>query len=135
MAFAAADGSRLAGWWIAPRRDAPVVLIAHGRSGNIATRAAAAQRLGADGFGVMLFDYRGYGASGGRPSERGLTEDAVSAYEWLRRRGVPANRIALPGHSLGNAPAAALAASRQVVALVLVSPFETTGSRLSSPPT
>jgi pimeloyl-ACP methyl ester carboxylesterase len=124
VAFAAADGSRLTGWWVAPPGvGAPVVLLIHGRSGNIATRAPIVRRLAADGFGVLAFDYRGYGASAGTPSERVIAEDALSAYAWLRARGIAPERIVVVGQSLGNAPAARLAAQRPIAGLILASPF------------
>jgi pimeloyl-ACP methyl ester carboxylesterase len=117
-------GDRLFGWWAPPRnRASPVVLIVHGRSSNISTRASIASSLVKDGFGVLLFDYRGYGRSSGRPNEAGLTEDAQAAYDWLHRQGVASRKVIVVGQSLGNAPAAQLSASRPIAALVLVSPF------------
>jgi pimeloyl-ACP methyl ester carboxylesterase len=122
--FAAADGSRLTGWWVPPpEAGAAVVLLVHGRSGNIATRAPIVRRLAADGFGVLAFDYRGYGASAGSPSERAIAEDALSAYVWLRARGIAPGRIVVVGQSLGNAPAARLAAQHPIAGLILASPF------------
>ncbi len=110
--------------WLAPRdARSPVALIVHGRSANLCTRASIAARLRRDGFGVLLFDYRGYGRSSGRPSDKGLTEDSVSAFDWLQREGIGARRIIVVGQSLGDAPAAQLAAMRPVAALALVSPF------------
>jgi acetyl esterase/lipase len=118
------DGVALAGWWHPPAApDQPVTLIAHGRSANIATRAGVMRRLAADGMGVLMVDYRGYGASEGRPSEAGLTQDMLAAWRWLRTRSIAPGRIVVIGQSLGNAPAAALAARVQIGALVLVSPF------------
>ena len=123
-AIRAADGSVLSAWWAPPpSAGAPVVLLVHGRSGNIATRAGIVSRLAADGIGVLAFDYRGYGASEGSASETGIGEDAVSAYDWLLGRGIGSGQIIVIGQSLGNAPAARLAALRPVAALVLVSPF------------
>jgi alpha-beta hydrolase superfamily lysophospholipase len=79
-----ADRSHLFAWWAPPRTDEqPVVLIAHGRSANLSTRAAIAARLARDGFGVLMFDYHGYGASEGRASERHIAEDTLAAYDWL----------------------------------------------------
>ncbi|MEA3017547.1 MAG: uncharacterized protein QOI38_2269 [Sphingomonadales bacterium] len=124
VTFAARDGSRLTGWWVPPPNPgAPVVLLVHGRSGNIATRAGIARRLATDGFGILAFDYRGYGASAGTPSERAIGEDTLTAYDWLRSQGVPPERIVVVGQSLGNAPAARLAALRPIAGLLLASPF------------
>jgi fermentation-respiration switch protein FrsA (DUF1100 family) len=124
VGFRADDGARLTGWWMPPRNpEAPVLLLAHGRSANMATRAPIMRRLGADGFGMLMFDYRGYGASTGRPGEAALTEDVLAAYDWLTGQGIRPERIVLIGQSLGDAPAAQAAARRRVAALVLVSPF------------
>lgn len=118
------DGTRLAAWWKAPPGTAATtVLILHGRSANVSTRAGAMRRLAGDGFGVLMIDWRGYGASDGRPSEAGLRSDARGAYAWLRAQGVAPARLVVIGQSLGNAAAARLAAERPVAALVLVSPF------------
>jgi hypothetical protein len=67
----------------------------------------------------MALDYRGYGASGGRPTEAGLWLDARAAYDWLRRRGVPPGRIVPHGHSLGAALAAWLAGEVPVAGVIL----------------
>jgi hypothetical protein len=124
IAISAQDGSRLSAWWVPPPSDAaPVVLLVHGRSGNIATRADIVRRLAADGFGVLAFDYRGYGASTGSPSEPGLAEDAVAARTWLSRRRIRSRRIVIVGQSLGNPAAATAAGARPAAGLVLVSPF------------
>lgn len=110
-------------WFPPDDQAAAVVIIAHGRSTNICARASIAAKLHRDGFGVLLFDYRGYGRSSGRPSEVGLTEDAMSAYDWLRLQGIGAQRVIVLGQSLGDAPATQLSVARPVAALVLVSPF------------
>ena len=124
MHFESADGSRLSGWWLPPpSTDDATVILVHGRSANISTRAPIARRLQRDGFGVLLFDFRGYGASEGHPSERALIEDSLAAYDWTRRQGIDPRRILVIGQSLGNAPAASVASSRPVAGLVLVSPF------------
>jgi pimeloyl-ACP methyl ester carboxylesterase len=124
VSFPAADGSRLSGWWVPPPEPgAPVVLLVHGRSGNIATRADIVRRLAADGFGILAFDYRGYGASTGSPSEMGLAEDAVAARAWLSAQRIRGRRIVIVGQSLGNPAAARAATVRPAAGLVLVSPF------------
>ncbi|WP_135450246.1 alpha/beta hydrolase [Tabrizicola caldifontis] len=67
--------------------------------------------------------YRGYGGSTGRPSEAGLISDARAAHEFVAARGIPPQRIALVGESLGAAVAVQLAARAPVGAVVLESPF------------
>ena len=124
VSIPSAEGARLSGWWVEPpSADAPVLLLVHGRSGNIATRADIVRRLAADGFGILAFDYRGYGASPGSPSEEALVEDARAARTWLSRRRIKSRRIVVVGQSLGNAAAASAARSRPSAGLVLVSPY------------
>ena len=119
------DGVRLAGWWKAPRNSrTPVILVVHGRSANISTRAPIMRHLVAGEFGVLMFDYRSYGASdAGHIDELTLRADTASAYRWLRMQGISSDKLIVLGQSLGNAPAADLAATKPVAALVLVSPF------------
>lgn len=117
------NGAAITGWWQPPTAGCAVALVVHGRSANVSTRAAIMRRLTDDGIGVLMFDYRGYGASPGRASERHLAEDTATAYRWLRSRGVAADAIVVVGQSIGNSPAALLAARQPVGALVLVSPF------------
>jgi len=73
---------------------------------------------------VLLVNYRGYGASGGRPGERALVADAAELYDWASRHPrIDAARIALHGRSLGSGVAVQLAAARTVKCVVLTSPF------------
>ncbi len=124
MQVAYGDGTAITGWWQRPiHKNAPVVLIVHGRSANISSRSLVMQHLVADGMGVLMFDYRGYGASSGQPSELNIDQDTLTAYLWLRAQGVGAQRIVVVGQSLGNGPATALAAQQPVGGLLLVSPF------------
>jgi hypothetical protein len=80
--------------------------------------------LRAAGFAVFAYDYRGYGTSTGRPSERGVYADADAAYDALTHDlGVPAERIIDYGRSLGSAVAIDLAARRPVGGLIVEAPF------------
>lgn len=81
------------------------------------------ERLRSLGLNVLSFDYRGFGQSPGIASEAHIYADAEAAYEELIRRGVPAKRIILWGHSLGSAPAVQLATRHAAGALVLFGAF------------
>ena len=119
------DGERLHGWWIeaaGPPRGH--VLFCHGNAGNIASRGAYARLLSQAGFDVLLFDYRGYGRSSGRPSERGTYRDARAALALLRDRpGVRPARTLYLGESLGAAVALELALEAAPAGLILQSAF------------
>ncbi len=139
VSFRSADGVLLHAWWFeaAPLRQgggigstiedaapSPVVLWAHGNAGNLTGRAAHAQTLAAEGLGVFLFDYRGYGKSEGSPDEAGIYADTEAAYGYLTEElAIPPERVILMGRSLGSAPVARLATRVPHAATVLVSPI------------
>jgi uncharacterized protein len=76
------------------------------------------------GFDVLLFDYRGYGRSSGRPSEEGTYRDARAALACLLRQPeVDASRVFYLGESLGGAVALELAIESPPAGLVLLSTF------------
>jgi len=122
------NGQRVNAWFFPlepaaqPTRH-PVFLVCHGNAGNIADRLDLAQSLLAVGASVLLFDYRGYGRSDGRPSEENTYRDAQAAYRWLRDKGFPPDLIIDYGESLGGGIASELALREPVAALVLHSSF------------
>lgn len=119
------DGERLHGWWIDARgSSAGHVLLCHGNAGNVADRIVHAELLSAAGFDVLLFDYRGYGRSSGRPGEEGTYRDARAMRSALMRRPeVDASRVFYLGESLGGAVALRLALESPPRGLVLQSTF------------
>jgi fermentation-respiration switch protein FrsA (DUF1100 family) len=127
--FAAADGVRLNGWFLparAPRRGS--ILFLHGNAQNISTHIASVAWLPAEGFDVLLFDYRGYGRSDGSPSLAGLHLDFEAALQaLLARPEIERDRVIVFGQSLGGSLAiTALAASplrHQVRALIIEGAF------------
>ena len=119
------DGERLHGWWI-ESRSATIghLLLCHGNAGNIADRLLHAALLSAAGFDVLLFDYRGYGASTGTPSEEGTYRDARAALRCLLEQPeVDPRRVVYLGESLGGAIALELALFSPPAGLVLLSTF------------
>jgi len=124
--FETADGVRLHAWWLPGARpeSGPVLLWFHGNAGNITHRGDnLAMFVGRDA-SVLLVDYRGYGRSEGKPSEKGIYLDGEAAYEYVtRERGVPAGRVICFGRSIGCAVALHVALKYPVAGLVLESPF------------
>lgn len=121
--FTTADGIALRGWYRAAPPGGATVLVFNGNAGDRSHRAPLATALAESGFGVLLFDYRGYAGNPGTPSEDGLLADARAAVEILIAKGADPATIAYYGESLGAAVAIQLAAERAPLALVLRSPF------------
>jgi fermentation-respiration switch protein FrsA (DUF1100 family) len=122
--FQAQDGTRLFGWYVPATGLSAVLLWCHGNAGNIIHRLENLAALHKIGLSVFLFDYRGYGRSEGMPSEPGLYQDALAAYEVLTKaKQVPPERIVLFGRSLGAAVAGTLASQRPAAGLILESAF------------
>jgi fermentation-respiration switch protein FrsA (DUF1100 family) len=117
-------GVRLHGWLARGSRRDLAVLICHGNAGNLGVQEglfAPYRRLGVT---ALLFDYRGYGLSTGRPDEEGIAADTLAALDSLARlTDLPPERLVLHGKSLGGAPAARAAAGRRVAGLILESAF------------
>ncbi len=81
---------------------------------------------GKNHFGVMTIDYRGYGMSGGKPTETGMYADAEAAINWLKSKGLTGNRLIMYGFSLGSAAATYKTANPGALTpakLILESPF------------
>jgi hypothetical protein len=125
LAIETADGERLHAWWIRARgASLGHLLYCHGNGGTLVDRAPHARLLSAAGFDVLLFDYRGYGASTGRPAEAGTHLDARAARETLlAREEVDPRRVIYLGESLGGAVALALALEAPPAGLILQSAF------------
>jgi uncharacterized protein len=118
----AADGVRIAAWHVPPRDNKPVILYFHGNGGALHFRVQRFRRLITDGIGLVALEYRGYGGSGGSPSEPGLIADAQAAYRFAAGR-YPPQQLVLWGESLGAGVAIALAAERPVGRVILEAPF------------
>lgn len=122
--FTAEDGTRLHGWFMERGPRDPVMLVCHGNAGNISYRLDKARIFREAGASIFLFDYRGYGQSGGSPTEQGTYQDAEAAYRYLTKtKRVPPERIVFYGESLGCGVAVELALRRRPAGLILDSGF------------
>lgn len=122
--IATRDGVSLHGWYVPSPHAQRVILFCHGNAGNISHRLDSIRIFHGLGLSVLIFDYRGYGLSEGRPSEEGTYRDAEAAWKYLvGQRGYASHQIVVFGRSLGAAVAAHLARTSQPGALILESAF------------
>jgi len=137
------DGTRLAGWFLAAeggggrrtsaevdadlRRLSPpsaALLWFYGNGETIGAIWPVIRDFRPPGAALLVVDYPGYGASGGRATEAGIYEAGALAYQALvNHSGVDPKRIYVYGRSLGSAVATRTAADYPAAGLILESPF------------
>ncbi len=120
----AADSVNLRGWFVKGASSrAPLVVYFGGNAEEVSWLVGVADQFA--GWSLLLVNYRGYGESEGRPSEKALFEDALLVHDYARRRpDVDPERVVAMGRSLGSGVAVYLAANRPLRGVVLVSPYD-----------
>lgn len=122
--FKTKDGLDISGWYIPAENEKGVLLFCHGNAGNISHRLDSIKIFNSLNLSVLIFDYRGYGKSKGKPSEYGTYLDAEAAWDYLvnvKRKS--STSIILFGRSLGGAVAAEIATRKNPAALIIESCF------------
>jgi pimeloyl-ACP methyl ester carboxylesterase len=80
-------------------------------------------------YGVLMFDYRGYGKSSGKPTEKGMYADVDACLNWLAEKGISSSRLHIYGYSLGSAVATEVMHGNYILKpskLILEAPFAST---------
>ncbi len=107
--FKSADGTPLHGWFIPPKGQAAksakaTVVFSHGNAGSISYHIGFCAWLAEAGYNVIMYDYRGFGKSGGSVDRRGMINDVKAAFAYaLTRTDIDARKLISYGHSLGGA--------------------------------
>jgi uncharacterized protein len=120
VTLTAADGTRLHAWHVKQKGDAPLILYFGGNAEEVSWMLDEIARQ-PSGASWLLVDYRGYGGSGGEPSEDALATDALAWYDHFQRENA---RILVFGRSLGGGVAVHLASQRRVHGVILLTPFD-----------
>lgn len=106
VTFKSLDQTLLSGWLIKAKSPKPkgTVVFSHGNAGSMGHHLGFVVWLAEAGYQVFLFDYRGFGKSGGTVNRRGMVDDVKAAFAHVRTRSdVNAARLVSFGHSLGGA--------------------------------
>ena len=121
--FETPDGEMLYGWYCRAANPIASGVFCHGNTGNLTKSAEAIAVLVRSGFNVLMFDYRGFGKSTGRPTLTGVVADGVTAarlHDTIRPPHLPS---LLYGYSLGGAVAAQVIRHHHFDGLILQSTF------------
>jgi pimeloyl-ACP methyl ester carboxylesterase len=122
------DGVTLHGWLKRPEQWLPgtphPLVIMYGGVGQEVSEFVSRAHAGGQ-WGWLMINYRGFGLSGGSPSERRVLGDATRIYDWAAARpDIDAANIVVLGRSLGSYVAIAVASARKVRAAILATPFD-----------
>lgn len=119
------ENQHIAAFYLPPQNATDlVVLFSHGNAEDVGHNIDFARDYHLHGFGVLFYDYRGYGLSPGRPSERSTYEDIEAAYNFLiTDQHIAPSRIIAHGRSVGSGPSTYLAQKHPLAGLILESPF------------
>lgn len=127
LPFTAVHVDQLSGVYLPAKDGRPTLLFFHGRGGNISHFENFALAYEPLGYGLLLFDYRGFGKSKGTPCQKHIAQDAIVAVQYaLKQLKISPENLVIYGHSLGNFPALIAAQHFKhfpLKALVLQSPF------------
>lgn len=127
--FLTEDNINLHGWFIPNESAKGTLLFFHGNAGNISHRLESIKLFHKLGLNVFIIDYRGYGQSKGKVSEKGTYRDAKAAWKYLTEtRGISTNEIIIFGRSLGASIATWLASKHTPAALIIESGFSSVPS-------
>jgi len=128
--FGGSDGRLLHGWYVPSRQTPtgatdPLFIWFHGNAGNVGHRLAHLRflrdRVGGSHF---MFDYQGFGRSGGKPSIPGILDDGRAAITCAQQRSWTADRpVVYFGESLGAAVVVTLALETPPSCAILLAPF------------
>lgn len=102
----------------------PTLLWSHGNAEDIGYLQERLASFRAEGYGILAYDYPGYGRSEGKPGEKACYDACETAYRHLTETlGIAPSRVIVYGQSVGSGPSVKLASERPCARLVLVSPF------------
>ena len=118
------DGVNINAWWVPVKNPRATVLFCHGNGGNVSYYLETLKVFKRLGLSALIFDYRGYGRSQGKPSEQGTYLDAEAAWQYLTHtQKIAPQQLIIWGRSLGGAIATRTAARHPAGLLIIESAF------------
>ena len=123
----APDGVLLHGWYLKSSQSPTKfpLLIYFGGNAEEITSFLTYNDYFSPTWGILTINYRGYGFSGGKPTEKQLFDDALFLYDrFTKQPEVDFDHLVVMGRSLGSGVAVYLASQRKFTGVILVSPYD-----------
>lgn len=128
--FPSLNGNILHGWYFKKPGALKTVLLSHGIGGNVSSRVDLIHIFLQADTNVFIYDYQGYGRSGGSASLQNVVADGQAAYDYLTEsRKIEPDEIILAGESLGTGVTCSLSQKVKAAAMILQSPFSSLAKR------
>ncbi|OGO82350.1 MAG: hypothetical protein A2Y18_04075 [Clostridiales bacterium GWD2_32_19] len=119
------DNIKLHGWYVknSELKKAPLIIYFGGNAEEVSNFIHYKDSL--KGWDIVAINYRGYGLSEGKPSEKNIFKDAEYIYDsFAKRSDIDNNKIIVMGRSLGSGVAVHLAYERKLAGVILVTPYD-----------
>jgi len=124
VAFETTRGESIRAFHFPADPGRPTLLYSHGNAEDLAGSLPLYREWHDRGWGVLAYDYPGYGLSGGRPTEASCERAIEAAWDHLTGTGgIAPSDIVIVGRSVGGGPSVWLAERVDAAGLVLISPF------------
>ncbi len=118
------DNIELISWYHSKNlNDYKTILFLHGNAGSLENRIHKINHFKDMNVNFLLVSWRGFSGNEGKPTEKGLYQDADSAVAWLKSKGISENNIIIYGESLGTGVATEIAQNKNFGGIILESPF------------
>jgi len=99
------------------------ILFLHGNAGSLENRIHKINHFEDMNINFLLLSWRGFSGNIGKPTEKGLYQDARSAVKWLVKQGVIEENIIIYGESLGTGITTEIAQNKNFAGIILETPF------------
>lgn len=118
------DRERISAFHLLNSQARYTLLYSHGNAEDLGDIRPLMEKFNRWGFNIFAYDYRGYGTSDGKPSERNAYEDVEAAYDYLTQQlQVPIDRVIAYGRSVGGGPSVDLTTRHAIGGLGLENTF------------
>jgi len=117
-------GNRIATFYLPANSGMPTLLWSHGNAEDIGYLQEVFFSFHQRGYGILAYDYPGYGISEGKPNEKNCYDAAQTVWNHLTQKlKISPDQIIIFGQSVGSGPAVWLASHQKCAGLVMISPF------------